>query len=359
MSKKVIVLNSEIQAGDIPEMIQIVPIGSWTNHPSGPFKVTEEDIQKIIINAQMRKNDIVIDYEHQTLKDTEAPAAAWIKKLINKGPDGLWGVVEWTPRAKKYLENKEYKYLSPVLLAKEKDEEGWNRPSILHSAALTNKPFIDGMVPIVNKYFNFKEADEIMLKKLIEILALKEDATEKEVLEAVKNLKGAKAEIAKALDLKEDVSEDEILAALKDNSGKKSEGVSTKIINALDLNEDSDESEVVASIHALKQKSEAGISVEEFNQLKKKMAEKERDELVQLAMKQGKITPAQKEWAKQYALNDPKGFKAFIDKAPVVVPLDDGDVILDNKNQVNDIQAIVNKNLGVDDELFKKYNEED
>ena len=38
--------------------------------------------------------------------------------------------------------------------------------------------------------------------------------------------------------------------------------------------------------------------------------------------RQGKITPAQKEWAKSYALSDPKGFGSFVEKAPQIVPMD-------------------------------------
>lgn len=363
LNRKVILLNSEIAADNIPDMIQICPLGEWTEHPSGPFKVTQEDILKIIENAKQRVNDIVIDYEHQTLKDTEAPAAAWVKELINRGEDGLWARVDWTPRARKYLENREYKYLSPVLLAIGQDDDGWNRPSVLHSAALTNKPFIDGMTPIVNKYFEFKEADDKMLEKLIKILALKKDATEKEVIEAIKNLNGGREKIVKALDLKDDVSDEAIITALKDKTAileDKQGKISTRIVNALGLDEGSDESTVVATIHALKQKTVSGIDVEEFNKLKKKVAEKDRDELVQIAMKQGKITPAQKDWAEQYALEDPKGFKAFVSKAPVVVPVDDDDETnITNKEKVNDLQAIVNKNLGLDEETFKKYTEED
>ena len=33
------------------------------------------------------------------------------------------------------------------------------------------------------------------------------------------------------------------------------------------------------------------------------------------------ITPAQKDWARSYALADPKGFGAFVEKAPQVVPI--------------------------------------
>jgi len=52
---------------------------------------------------------MVIDYEHQTLKDIQAPAAGWIKQLTWKGEAGLWAVVDWTQQAACYLANKEYR----------------------------------------------------------------------------------------------------------------------------------------------------------------------------------------------------------------------------------------------------------
>ena len=60
---------------------------------------------------------MVVDYEHQTLSDREAPAAGWIKKidgLAIKAKDGLWAIAEWTEKARQYIQNKEYRYFSPV-----------------------------------------------------------------------------------------------------------------------------------------------------------------------------------------------------------------------------------------------------
>ena len=49
-----------------------------------------------------RHLDLVIDYEHQTLKDVQAPAGGWIKDIY-KGDDALVAKVEWTPKAQEYL----------------------------------------------------------------------------------------------------------------------------------------------------------------------------------------------------------------------------------------------------------------
>lgn len=75
----------------------------------------------------------------------QAPAAGWIKDIQLRS-DGIYGVVDWTERAAEYLKNREYRYLSPVVLTQGKGR----RVVALHSAALTNTPVIDAMTPIAN-----------------------------------------------------------------------------------------------------------------------------------------------------------------------------------------------------------------
>ncbi|MFQ7451258.1 MAG: phage protease [Flavonifractor plautii] len=55
--------------------------------------------------------------------------------------------------------------------------------------------------------------------------------------------------------------------------------------------------------------------------MRSRLADRDAEEAVELALKSGKITPAQKEWAKGYALKSPDGFKSFLEKAPQVVPM--------------------------------------
>ena len=104
-------------------------------------------MDQIINHFEGRSNDIVIDYEHQTLKSVEAPAAGWIKKLINRGEQGLWAAVEWTEKAAKYLANREYRYFSPVFMVRKSDRKVVQ----VTNAALTNSPQINHLTPIIAK----------------------------------------------------------------------------------------------------------------------------------------------------------------------------------------------------------------
>lgn len=130
--------------GEVPEYIKVLPSGSVSSE-KGDFIVDAESFRLMKEHMQHRNIDIVIDYEHQTLYDVQAPAGGWIKELILKS-DGVYARVEWTARAKRYLKEREYRYLSPVVMVREQDK----RATQLHSAALTNTPAINGMVPIIN-----------------------------------------------------------------------------------------------------------------------------------------------------------------------------------------------------------------
>ncbi len=139
-----ITLKERIDVTNAPEIITVLPLGHVISD-KGEFDVDGESFQAM--NAQIAKRgvDLVIDYEHQTLKGGQAPAAGWVKELILK--DGhIQARVEWTPGATKYLKNKEYRYLSPVITVRKSDSKAMG----LHSLALTNTPAIEGMTPLVN-----------------------------------------------------------------------------------------------------------------------------------------------------------------------------------------------------------------
>ena len=130
-----------------PGEIQVIPFGRHITE-KGEFELDADGVKAIMSEFDAKENQMVIDYEHQTLTGNVAPAAGWIKRLMDRGVDskkgGLWAEVEWTQRAEKYLGGCEYRYLSPVFL---KDVES-GRVMRLLNAALTNQPAIDGMVPI-------------------------------------------------------------------------------------------------------------------------------------------------------------------------------------------------------------------
>jgi len=144
-----------------PERVLILPWGE-VKSAAGSFIVDAEALAATIAAFDEHQTDIPVDYEHQTLGGPyssptgQAPAAGWIKALRVVTPEaagrgdaptepGLWASVEWTADAAEKLRGKHYRYLSPVALVRRSDR----RVVGLHSAALTNKPAIAGMRPLV------------------------------------------------------------------------------------------------------------------------------------------------------------------------------------------------------------------
>lgn len=135
------------KSGAIPSEIQLYPYGRIEVEGDGYGIVDDIGMAHVISRFERRGNEVVIDYEHQTLKGSQAPAAGWITRLVNRGVQGLWAVVNWSDKAKDYLKNREYRYFSPVYSIRKSDR----RIIALHSVALTNSPKTNKLKPLVAK----------------------------------------------------------------------------------------------------------------------------------------------------------------------------------------------------------------
>jgi phage I-like protein len=151
------VFHVELMANEtgLIEGVQEVRLTPWGQVRStrGEFTVDEETFAEMERSFAQQGVDLPIDYEHQLLggdfaaPDGRAPAAGWIKKLIAKAGVGIFGLVEWTQRAREAIRAKEYRYLSPVIVLRKSDRKAIG----LHSAALTNKPAIERMDALAAK----------------------------------------------------------------------------------------------------------------------------------------------------------------------------------------------------------------
>lgn len=330
---------SGIDLSGVPEVIRVLPKGHVSS-TKGDFEVDDRDIAGIIQQFKARRLDLVIDYEHQTLSDVQAPAAGWIKDLY-PGEDALMARVEWTKKGREYIANKEYRYLSPVVLVKKADQHA----AVFHSAALTNTPAITGMFAIINSdALSIEEEEEprMELSALIELLGLEEGTAEEDVLKRIKELTQQAAEEGQGGQEGKEVPAKEGTQLVANKT----------VLDLLGLPEDARTEDVTARIMAFK----AGDSVlqRRVAELEKQAASQKAEELVGLAMKDGKLSPAQKEWAVAYALSDPKGFAKFVEKAPVVVPMGKTAFAADERKQ-DGVDWRILKNQGVTEEDLKKY----
>ncbi|MCI8862112.1 MAG: hypothetical protein HFI20_06440 [Lachnospiraceae bacterium] len=292
-----LLIANSVNVSNVPEEIRILPCGTVESQ-KGVFKVDSESIDRIITRFKQRNIDLVIDYEHQTLNNVQAPAAGWIKALYLKD-NALVAKVEWTERAKEYLTGKEYKYLSPVVNIRNSDRKAVG----LHSVALTNTPAIDNMFPII-----------------VNSLAAG-DGTE--TLEQEPGMMPAYEKLL------------------------------SELCSMLNLPEDSDEEKVKKAVQDLMRENKKTSS--ELKELRYDLFEDEVDEVISHALTTGKITAYMKDQARDMARKDLTAFRDWIKSSPQIVPI--GKMALkDSERTHSEPNSRINALLGLSSEEFQKYN---
>ena len=144
-----VALGSGDAGGAVPDELVIYQPG-WTEYYDGRRALVDDEAARSILAAFERGGrDLVIDYEHGSIKpenraEGAAPAAGWIKDLTWDPQRGLVARVEWNERARGYITSREYRFLSPAALV----EEASGRVVELWNVALTNEPLTLGLQPI-------------------------------------------------------------------------------------------------------------------------------------------------------------------------------------------------------------------
>jgi len=285
-----------LEMAELPKWLRLLPLGQVELVDGRPhFDVDTESLAEMVKAFTERGTDLVIDYEHQSLKGVQAPAAGWIKDLETR-EDGLWALVEWTEQAQEYLTRREYRYFSPVLRL----DPDTRRPQELMNVALTNVPAIRGINPLVAKWGG--EAQKPHLHS---------DASG---VEACKERDGLMTDLKSKLGLAPEAEEStlwhEAVELFRD------------LAHHLGLPEEATASQLKGSLVALKDGSDQVMALqEELTALKDRLAEETALRTVEEAMLAGKVSPAQKSWALTYCRQDPESFKTYVEKSPKIVPV--------------------------------------
>ncbi|MFZ5448614.1 MAG: phage protease [Thermodesulfobacteriota bacterium] len=293
------VLNEEGQhPAKLPEWIRVLPLGKveLADHRE-PFMVDEESLTFMVAAFKSRGIDLVVDYEHQSLNGERAPAAGWIKELEARA-DGLWARVEWTQQAREYLEQREYRYFSPVLRL---DPET-RRPIALMHVGLTNVPAINHLPPLVAKWGGEAQTTEELKPEsvVLEMRSLKEKG---KMVEKLKRLMGLTPEVE--------------LGEVCDKAVKTFRDLGV----ILNLSDDATVAQLKGAVEAHKAGAARLLKAEEELQvLKTRLLEERTDRVVEEALKAGKIMPAQRGWALEYCRRDMEGFRTYAERAPKLVP---------------------------------------
>jgi phage I-like protein len=202
-------------------------------------------------------------------------------------------------------------------------------------------------------HLNQGEEDMKFSEEAAKALGLDATAKEEDVLKALKDLAASHKE------------KDTELTALKAKVGDsgKDVGLSPIGLKALGLADGASDEDAEKAIKALQASDKAAGSLgESVAALKAELAKMKADDLVSLALKDGRLSPQERDaWGSELAEANPKQFEAIVlSRQPgSAVPLEELSLKADPKATgstiPDDVQMSVNKQLGISDETFKKY----
>ncbi len=257
------------QPGTAPDWVHLFPLGDVVATDGRKWRL--EGPERVIAASLLDGRSLPIDRDHAADMIEErrgagtAPAAGWIEKLEARA-DGVWGLVDWTDRGRAEVAAREYRYLSPVFLV----DEGGRVTRILR-ASLTNIPAITELQALAAA--EHPAATGGKMEQVIKALGLKADAAEAAVLAAVHALQ------------------------------KRCDDADTQV-KALAAAEPDPAKFVPIAVFQAEQKAHAD--------LKGSLAEEKALAAVDGAIKDGKLQPAAKDWALDYAKKDFAGFTEFM-----------------------------------------------
>lgn len=305
-----------------PGVIQLFPAGEFRAMDGRPDDVahwvmTAEIAAVLIAQANARQTPYMLDYEHQIQHAKKnglpVPAAGWFKQLEWREGEGLYATdVAWTSRAAEMIAADEYRYISPLFAYSKPD----GHVQSLINAALTNTPALDDM-------------DEVLLAAASLFGAalsttIEEPAVMEELLEQLRWM----------LNLPLSATQDDVIAELNKLRDKLSGGdTAAASVNLLQILT-THETELAALSATVENPDPAKwVSVDVMNAAIRQAVERagstneaalaiqQAENLVTVALSDGRLLPAQEAWATSLAKSDPTSLTAFIDKAPKIAAL--------------------------------------
>lgn len=201
-------------------LVMISPLGTFYGYSTnGAVEevIDQEVVDNLVADYNTNPVELLMDIDHKSMRNPEerdTTAAGWIYGLVSVKDlgrlSGLYGKVKWTDVGRHLVESRQYRFISPVF---EVDE---GRPVRIINAALTNRPALSTISPILNTTTNNDNSE-------VGENADKIDMTKEEVIELVKELLKKNGEVAKneCSDDKEVKNEDAVVESKpKEESSK-------------------------------------------------------------------------------------------------------------------------------------------
>lgn len=183
--------------------IQLLPVGSYPGVRHDKRRVTqvfdraafERIINRFEAQRAAQGDDfpgLLFGREHwEEAREGDTSAYGWIRNMEIRD-DGLYAMVEWTDQGRQAIENRRYKFHSPVILTDASDAVIG-----VAGASFTNRQNLKGLRPINNRESPVNPNEgEVPMKSIALALGLAEDADETAVLNSVKALQAANQDLA-------------------------------------------------------------------------------------------------------------------------------------------------------------------
>lgn len=162
-----------------PEWIKIAPRGATACRDGRTFSFDPEALSARFAADAVK---IPVDVNHSTVllapKGESAPAHGWIGTFEAR-PDGLYGQAEWLPNGKALLDARTHRYVSPAFPHDAAGNAKW-----MHSVALVSAPALSNMPALASA----GPQSEPTMKSIATALGLQGDANETACLTALTTL---------------------------------------------------------------------------------------------------------------------------------------------------------------------------
>lgn len=189
---------AEVEEVEGAQWVHVLPAGPFVLAVDGRSFVLS-DAAKVVMTSEP---PLLVDWEHSSeMWRGSTRAAGWIEELAVEAGNGkfkrpgVWGRVDWTPAGKKDVDDKSYRFLSPVVLLDPDTRDALE----IASVALTNCPALqmEGLQSyrerLSARFGQLHNGEQRMkpesFKLLLAALALTgESFTDEQVIEAAKKL---------------------------------------------------------------------------------------------------------------------------------------------------------------------------
>ena len=144
--------------------VLVVPKGQFYGSDSEGNPIPEAIDETVIdtLAEQLKDKELLVDKDHSSVKkgtDKDTSAMGWMHSF-KKGIEGLWAKIRWTNIGRNLVENRVFRFLSPVFTLH------GDKPTNMLNVALTNQPaFQDKAKPIINNKPNMEEIEMTITKE--------------------------------------------------------------------------------------------------------------------------------------------------------------------------------------------------